>query len=288
MSDTFDLAAYLERIGLGRDEAGLRADLVAALPLVMAAHMRSIAFENLDVVLQKTISMDIGAIQAKLVRGGRGGYCFEQNTLLRHALAALGFTVAPLLCRVRWGKRADEETTFTHMALQVSLGDEEGNAGPWLADVGFAGTNSIAPVLLGTPEPQSLPEGTFRIVDGAAGFELLQMQSRTDPEQWMGLYTWRSGETASDPDLELSNWWSCTKPGARFTGQFFVARTIGTSGEKRHILNDSYVVRNAGGQATTAPITSREQLLSLLAEVFGLTLPADTDGLGRYLPGSNM
>ena len=217
MSDTFDLAAYLERIGLGRDEAGLRADLVAALPLVMAAHMRSIAFENLDVVLQKTISMDIGAIQAKLVRGGRGGYCFEQNTLLRHALAALGFTVAPLLCRVRWGKRADEETTFTHMALQVSLGvDKEGDAGPWLADVGFAGT-ATAPSCRARLSPSRCLRA-FRIVDGAAGFELLQMQSRTDPEEWMGLYTWRSGEAASEPDLELSNWWSCTKPGARFTG----------------------------------------------------------------------
>ena len=37
--------------------------------------------------------------------------------------------------------------------------------------------------------------------------------------------TWRTDEAAPELDLELSNWWSCTKPGARFTSQFFVARS---------------------------------------------------------------
>ena len=29
--------------------------------------------------------------------------------------------VVPLLCKVRWNKADDEETTFTHVALRVTL-----------------------------------------------------------------------------------------------------------------------------------------------------------------------
>ena len=43
------------------------------------------------------------------------------NGLLGMALEAVGFAVAPLLCKVRWNKAPDEETTFTHTALRVTL-----------------------------------------------------------------------------------------------------------------------------------------------------------------------
>ena len=51
---------------------------------------------------------------------GRGGYCFEHNTLMMAALRAIGFVVEPLLARVRWNKDKDVQTTFTHMALRVT------------------------------------------------------------------------------------------------------------------------------------------------------------------------
>ena len=47
--------------------------------------------------------------------------CFQMNGLLGMALEAVGFAVAPLLCKVRWNKAPDEETTFTHTALRVTL-----------------------------------------------------------------------------------------------------------------------------------------------------------------------
>ena len=45
-------------------------------------------------------------VSEKLVDDLRGGYCWEQNTLLSMALEELGFDVVPLLCRVRWNKVA--------------------------------------------------------------------------------------------------------------------------------------------------------------------------------------
>ncbi len=42
-------------------------------------------------------------MRAKLIGAGRGGYCLELNGIFGEALAALGFTARPLLCRVRMG-----------------------------------------------------------------------------------------------------------------------------------------------------------------------------------------
>ena len=97
------LPNYLNRIGL--KHAPLKADL-STLALVMAAHSRAIAFENIDVMRGKTISMARGDVEKKLVDDLRGGYCWEQNTLLSMALEEIGFDVVPLLCRVRWNKVA--------------------------------------------------------------------------------------------------------------------------------------------------------------------------------------
>jgi arylamine N-acetyltransferase len=47
--------------------------------------------------------------------------CFQMNGLLALALEALGYKVVQLLCKVRWNKAPDEATTFTHVALRVTL-----------------------------------------------------------------------------------------------------------------------------------------------------------------------
>ena len=274
-----DLEAYLKRVGVGARPA--RADL-ATLAVIMAAQSRAIAFENCDVVLGGRISMDRADIEAKLVAAQRGGYCFEQNTLLQMALEALGFSVTPMLCRVRWGKPDDAEeptTGFTHMALKVELGQE----GCYLADVGFAGTNSVAPVALGSAEPQSLPEGQFRVVGGRPGYLVLQLLVKGE---WRSLYTWREAEAACGVDLDCANWFSCTYPRARFTTTFFVCRVVGE--ERHHIMNAEYVVRKGHGVESTVEkqrVGGPEHLLGLLEDVFGISFATGTDitNLGRYL-----
>jgi len=268
------LEAYLRRIDLA---AKPKADL-ATLALVMAAQSRAIAFENYDVVMNKPISMARADIEQKLIHSGRGGYCWEQNTLLQMALEAIGFAVTPLMCRVRWNKPDDSQehtTTYTHLALKV-----ETEAGPYLADVGFAGTNSMAPVQLGTEEPQALPEGQFRIVDGThPRYYVLQLMVKGE---WKPLYEWRD-ERAALVDQECANWFSCTYPKARFTTSFFTCRIIGN--ERHHILNTEYVVRSGhGAEATTTvtKVTDKAMLLGLIQDVFGIQLE-ESEGIDRYL-----
>ena len=99
MSDGFDLDAYLPRVGGARALAPSLEGLVD----LHRAHCAAIPFENLDILLGRPIALDLPSLQAKLVQGGRGGYCFEQNTLFQAALEALGYRVTALAARVRVG-----------------------------------------------------------------------------------------------------------------------------------------------------------------------------------------
>lgn len=76
------LDAYLARIGY----SGPRSPSREALRALHESHVGSIPFENLDLLLGKGVALDLAALQAKLVAGRRGGYCFEHNTLFRAAL----------------------------------------------------------------------------------------------------------------------------------------------------------------------------------------------------------
>jgi arylamine N-acetyltransferase len=60
---------YFERTGWG----GATASTLATLSGLLAAHMRAIPFENLDVLAGRPIRVDIAALREKLVDGRRGG-----------------------------------------------------------------------------------------------------------------------------------------------------------------------------------------------------------------------
>ena len=127
----------------------------------------------------------------------RGGYCFELNTLFAAALKALGFKeVTYLLCRVRVNREKDDHTPYTHLALAVTIESTR-----YLCDVGFAGTQSIAPVLLDrNGEPQILPEGRFRTISQAGGYTMLERERNG---QWDALYKFRKDEPALPCDIEV-------------------------------------------------------------------------------------
>jgi N-hydroxyarylamine O-acetyltransferase len=273
---------YLSRIGLLSSSQELKGNIDrATLALVMEGQSRSIAFENFDVVMNKTISMTQYDVEKKLVDDLRGGYCWEQNTLLQMALEEMGYAVTPLMCRVRWGKPDDSKEpnmAFTHFALKVTTG----SGSSFLVDVGFAGTNSMEPIGIDIGQvPQELPEGRFRVAPSKhKDFYVLELFAKSE---WRPLYEWRD-EKAPLVDQECSNWFSCTYPKARFTTQLFTCRIIGN--ERHHILNDEYVIRKGHGmekQITMERITDKSRLLYLINTVFGVKL-VTTDGIDRFLP----
>src|SRR5690348_17718552 len=91
-----DLAAYLDRIG----HPGPLAPTREVLHSLHRAHVAAVPFENVDVVLGRSPSVDLDGVQAKLVRARRGGYCYEHATLFAAVLEEAGFRVQRLLARV--------------------------------------------------------------------------------------------------------------------------------------------------------------------------------------------
>jgi N-hydroxyarylamine O-acetyltransferase len=63
------LERYLRRVGL---DGG--ADL--SVEAIHRAHVTSIPFENIDVLLGRTIHLDLDSLARKLIDQRRGGYCF--------------------------------------------------------------------------------------------------------------------------------------------------------------------------------------------------------------------
>jgi len=125
----FDRARYLDRIGAA---APVRPDL-AALGALVRAHLDHVPFENLDVQLGRVPPETVDAIFEKVVDRGRGGWCYEVNTLFGVLLADLGYAVTRLSGDVRRGGDVAERLG-NHLCLRVDLDR------PYLVDVGFGGS----------------------------------------------------------------------------------------------------------------------------------------------------
>src|SRR5699024_3723397 len=139
----FDLSAYLERIALSEP---LQAD-AETLHALTQAQTQAIAFENIDVLLGRGISLERMDIFNKLVLRRHGGYCFEQNILLQTVLDHLGFEVMPLGGRVRLGYDSRAEMPArTHLFLKIRGADCD-----WITDVGF-GSYSLTTALRLVPD----------------------------------------------------------------------------------------------------------------------------------------
>jgi N-hydroxyarylamine O-acetyltransferase len=103
------------------------------------AHVCSIPYENLDVRLGREIRLDAESLVAKLIDAGRGGYCYEQNSLFALVLTELGVPFTRHLGRVRMSDTVTPRPA-THMVLVVD---------DCAVDVGFGSAVPLGPVPLG-------------------------------------------------------------------------------------------------------------------------------------------
>ena len=83
--------SYLARIGY----AGNLNPTLDTLRALHFAHASAIPFENLDILLGRTISLDLADVHAKLVTARRGGYCFEHNAALCRGPRVAGLQGGP-------------------------------------------------------------------------------------------------------------------------------------------------------------------------------------------------
>lgn len=263
VAPTFDFDAYARRIGL-TGPMDIRS--------LHRAHVAAIPFENLDPQRGVPVSLELGDLQRKLVSERRGGYCFEQNLLLKAALQTLGATVEPMLSRVRLGTPPGVVRPRTHLVLRV---ETEGEV--WHADAGFGGGTLLEPLPFGAGEVHEQSGWRFRVVE--EGRELvLQTDTKSG---WVDLYGFVP-EPVPHVDLETSNWFTCSRPDSLFvTGLMISAqRADGV----RTLLSDwgelAFTESTPEGETVT-PIV-REQIPELLKTRFGLP-GFELDAAGRVV-----
>lgn len=255
--DALDLPAYLRRIEYAGD---LRPGL-ATLEALHLAHAAHIPFENLDIFLARPIRLDLASLQAKLVQGGRGGYCFEQNTLFAAVLEQLGFTLTRLAARVLI--RDDANAPRTHMLLLAEIAGER-----WLADVGFGAGGLLQPLLLEPQRQARQYAWTYRVTE-QAGRWLLQSLQNGD---WKNLYAFTL-EPQLAVDYEIANYYVSTHPESGFVKTLTAQRP---TPEGRHTLRNLQLSMDDGVEVVSRMLENEDELLDVLARIFGLHFPAGT------------
>ena len=257
---SLSLDAYFTRIAY----AGPRNPTLPVLHALTAAHVQSIPFENLDVLLGRPIDLDPAAVLQKLVHENRGGYCFEQNGLFLHVLSELGFDVAPISARVRVHRPRDFIPPRTHVFLRVEIDGES-----WLTDVGVGALSLTSAIRLADGAEQRTPHEPRRLVrEGSRWFHQVRFG-----DEWHDLCEFTLEEMPMI-DRELGNWYTSTHPQSHFKNRLIVARATPTG--RLTLLNREFTLRGPDGRGDTRNLDAPEELLAVLAEQFGL----------RFAPGT--
>ncbi|MCB9603713.1 MAG: arylamine N-acetyltransferase [Sandaracinus sp.] len=257
---TVDLDAYFARIGYH----GGRAPTLHALNAICEAHVIAIPFENLDVLLGRPISLSDAAVDDKLLHRGRGGYCFEHNTLLHRVLRALGFEATLLSARARVSRARDETPPRTHVFVRV---ETEGES--WLADVGVGGLSSTAAVRLVPDLEQPTPHEPRRLVrEGGRWFH----QARLG-DAWVDVIEFTLEEMPAI-DREVGHWFTSAHPASPFRQGPMVARALPEGG--RVTLRGDQLTLRTGGRVDRRTLDTPGLLLDALERWFGLRFPEGT------------
>jgi N-hydroxyarylamine O-acetyltransferase len=138
---------YLARIGIGsgngnpNDIAQQAEPTLAFLAHLQMQHLLTVPFENFSVIQGEPIHLAAPALFDKIVRRGRGGFCYELNGLFAELLTALNFRITRVSAQVHQSATGSYGPPFDHLALLVQL-DEL-----YLVDVGF-GDSSRKPIRL--------------------------------------------------------------------------------------------------------------------------------------------
>src|SRR5438309_7828216 len=244
------LGPYLDRIGI---RPPLTADAVT-LRRVHAAHRHAFLFENLSIQAGGAVSVALPDIERKFLDEGRGGYCFEHNTLFAAALGDIGFSPTVLLGRVRRGP--PEQWARTHMVLRLPV-DE----GVWLADVGFGALSLLEPM----PLEDNATARQLGLVYTLRRERDLWVLSIQEPSGPLDLY-----EFTEDPqtpgDVEVANHYTATHPASVFRQTLTIQRV--TAGERLSLRGET-LVRYRDGRTIEERI-DRARLFEVARELFGV------------------
>ncbi|MCK3776699.1 arylamine N-acetyltransferase [Ensifer sesbaniae] len=250
------LDAYLARIGVERPSS---IDL-HSLSKLHRAHLMTFSWEALDAFMGWPSSVIPASAFAKMVKGRRGGWCYEMNGLFGAALDALGFRVTRLCGGVDREKLGDI-AIGNHLTLRVDLDRA------YLAEVGVADA-IIEPVPLAVG-PISQRGFDFSIMPTEDGW----LRFNNHAHGIARSFDFRA-DHSDEAAMAATQGWLMGDPGSPFTNALAVLRHTA----------DGYVALQNDRLRTVTPngvserrITSADHLADMFEIVFDLDVPRPGD-----------
>src|SRR5262245_13754664 len=218
---------------------------VDGLFAIHRAYLARVPYEDLAVQLGETGPLDETSLAARVLTG-RGGYCFELNTVLAFLLGGVGFSVTHHQAVV------GGEGPTNHMALLVWL-----DGSPWLAVAGLGE---------GFLDPLPLREGAYSI--GPFTYTLTSEPAGT---WWMGQHEWgsvsgfrMSAETSSVADFELDHRRLATDPESSFVRTLVCQRPL----EDRIVSLRSRTLSSSGPSVDEKRVLDESSFVAALRDEF--------------------
>ncbi len=258
MLNEAQLDAYLHRLAY---QGSRNADL-ATLTALHQAHLQKIAFENLDISLGNKLDLSTDALLDKLLRQGRGGFCYELNQAFALLLETLGFGVSRLSARVHNGK--DYGPDFDHMLLLVRVDGQD-----YLADVGF-GDCFRTPLQLGGEGVHELGLHYYLAADGQQHYVLMHAR---DGGAGHAQYRF-SLQAHAISDFFAMCEYQQTSPLSHFTQKSICS--IATAKGRISISNNKCIITDEHGRHVNS-IRDEDEYRTLLLVYFGMKLAGDVN-----------
>lgn len=267
-----DRDLYWKRLGLAAPGPDDPRDK-ELLDRIIFAHQCAIPFENLDVYDRHiNVSLGIADIFNKIVRGGRGGYCFEVNAIFHALLEETGYEVMP--CVGRSLKNRGYVYPFTHRGVIATVDEQR-----LFCDVGYGGPMPPCSIPLIDGHEISSHGQTFRIERGEGNWWRTFYLGRTEDIEAARA----AGRPVREPipvcsfldeRMQLTDYvalshFCATSPLSVFTRQRLVNRR--TEDGSVSIVDDEFTRTTPDGKEVVK-IESESQLHRTLKDEFGITL----------------
>lgn len=250
-------------------------------------------------------------IEKKIVDGHRGGYCFELNQYLHYVLRELGFSVTPVMARVRWQRPVTTQTSRSHLLNIVQLKDRNET---YIVDIAFGPPNYVFPLRIDAeamfqrqatkyeihrvvPYSYTHGEESTGLKDQSANHYMVQVLASTETnnskpdeepkvheaEVWQDIYFFDTSELSTVSDWFAANWYVATWPRSLFINHSYlsiihedVKYTLfdNTLIERKVPSRDSLERGQPEQEVIRTVISSKEEYLQLLVKLF--YLPEDT------------
>ena len=259
------ISTYLDRLGCPDAREVSRENLFR----LQAAHLEKIAYTNLSFYRNGALNpLETGSLFERIILNRKGGYCFELNGLFSKLLRALGYDVTDYFARWHFGG-TDAIPMRRHRVLKVVLGEEI-----YLADAGIGSPCPVTPLSFLHDIVQPKNYRSYRIVKDPLLGNVVQAET---PEGYLPYFSF-----TEDPhfpqDFVYAHAYCVQQPDSVFRNKVFVHKI--TADTDWLLLNPTpenpeFMLRIKGDTEVLQPIRSKNEMLAILRDVFGLEFHAE-------------